>query len=81
MFSLYMCVESWVREIASLAGPTDKLSSLLIISSFPGFFFFDIPIFGIFGVIFNVKVVIHVHCLHSPVVCHFGSALIVLLGD
>ena len=80
MLCLNMSVESWIRQIWLVACPTSKLSAFFITSCFSSFLLFYLWCLGVPRIIFYVKVVDHIHCLHGTIIYHFRFTIIVLLS-
>ena len=82
MLSLNMCIESRIWKITKLTTSTSILSALFIIPSLSSFFLFIlIQCLRILRVIFNIKIMYHVHSLHCTMIYHFSFPFIILLSD
>ena len=81
MFGLNMCIKCRIGKIAQFTTPTSILSTLFIIPSFPSLFLFLLHSLRILRIIFNIKIMQHVHCLHCTMIDHFSFTLIVLLSN
>lgn len=84
-YSIVLCfdmrIQGRVWQIWSIACTTSILSPLFITSRFSCFLLFLLRCFGVFRIIFYVKVVNHIHCLHRALTNHFCLSLVILLCD
>lgn len=81
MLGFYMRIEGRIREIRFITCPTCKLPSFFITSRFPSFFLFNLWCLWILRIIFDIKIMYHVHRFHRPIVNHPCLTFIIFLSN